>query len=108
MPPLFNIIFTSRQESFLRLLNIQAKLAEGEEPMDQITLNFFWLMLLATVVAMLGRFIRIPYTIALVFCGLGVGFLGLLPGVHLNPQLLFALFLPLSSSMPASISTWCC
>jgi CPA1 family monovalent cation:H+ antiporter len=27
-------------------------------------------------------------------CGLGVGYLGLLPGVHLNPQLLFALFLP--------------
>jgi len=62
--------------------------------MDQITLNFFWLMLLATTVAMLGRFIKIPYAIALVLCGFGVGYLGLLPGAHLNPQLLFALFLP--------------
>ncbi len=62
--------------------------------MDQITTNFFWLMLLATAVAMLGRFIRIPFTIALVLCGLGVGLLGLLPGIHLNPDLLFALFLP--------------
>lgn len=62
--------------------------------MDQITLNFFWLMLLATAVAMMGRFVSIPYTIALVLCGLGVGLLGLLPGVHLNPHLLFAIFLP--------------
>jgi len=62
--------------------------------MGEINLSFFWLMLLATMVAMLGRFIRIPYTIALVFTGLVVGFLGLLPGVHLNPPLLFAIFLP--------------
>ncbi len=62
--------------------------------MGEINLSFFWLMLLATMVAMLGRFIRIPYTIALVFTGLAVGFLGLLPGVHLNPHLLFAIFLP--------------
>lgn len=62
--------------------------------MDQITLNFFWLMLLATAVAMMGRFVRIPYTIALVLCGLGVGLLGLLPGIHLNPHLLFAIFMP--------------
>lgn len=62
--------------------------------MDQITLNFFWLMLLATAVGMLGRFIKIPYTIALVLCGLGVGLFGLLPGMNMNPELLFALFLP--------------
>ena len=62
--------------------------------MGEINLSFFWLMLLATMVAMLGRFIRIPYTIALVFTGLAVGFLALLPGVHLNPHLLFAIFLP--------------
>lgn len=62
--------------------------------MDEINLSFFWLMLLATMVAMLGRYIRIPYTIALVFTGLVVGILGLLPGVHLNPHLLFAIFLP--------------
>lgn len=62
--------------------------------MDQITLNFFWLMLLATAVGMLGRFIKIPYTIALVLCGLGIGLIGLLPGIDLNPDLLFALFLP--------------
>ena len=51
-------------------------------------------MLLASVVAMLGRFIKIPYTIALVLSGLVVGYFGLLPGVHLEPQILFAIFLP--------------
>lgn len=62
--------------------------------MDQVTLNFFWLMLLATTVAMLGRFIKIPYTIALVLWGFVLGWLGLFPGIHLNPDLLFAMFLP--------------
>jgi len=62
--------------------------------MEDMGLSFFWLMVLATIVAMLGRFIRIPYTIALVITGFVVGLLGLLPGVHLAPHLLFAIFLP--------------
>lgn len=62
--------------------------------MTEINLSFFWLMVLATIVAMLGRFVRIPYTIALVLTGLAIGILGWLPGVHLNPHLLFAIFLP--------------
>lgn len=55
---------------------------------------FIWLLLLTSVVAMLGRFIKIPYTIALVLTGLFVGYLKLLPGVHLEPEVLFAIFLP--------------
>jgi len=58
------------------------------------SLSFFWLMLLASMVAMLGRFIKIPYTIALVLTGLMVGYFGLLPGVYLEPHILFAIFLP--------------
>lgn len=55
---------------------------------------FFWLMLFASVVAMVVRFIKLPYTIALVLAGLLVGQVGLLPGVHLEPHILFAVFLP--------------
>lgn len=62
--------------------------------MADVNLGFFWLMVLATLVAMLGRYIRIPYTIALVLTGFAVGLLGWLPGVHLEPHLLFAIFLP--------------
>ncbi|HWR38129.1 MAG TPA: cation:proton antiporter [Patescibacteria group bacterium] len=58
------------------------------------SLDFFWLMLIASLVAMLGRFVKIPYTIALVITGLFIGQLGLLPGVSLDPHVLFALFLP--------------
>ncbi len=58
------------------------------------SLSFFWLLLLASIVAMLGRFIKIPYTIALVLTGLMVGYFGLLPGAHLEPEILFAVFLP--------------
>jgi len=58
------------------------------------SLAFFWLMLLASIVAMLGRFIKIPYTVALVLTGLVVGYFGLLPGVYLEPHILFAFFLP--------------
>jgi len=58
------------------------------------SLSFFWLMLLASVVAMACRFIKIPYTVALVLTGLIVGYFGLLPGIHLEPNVLFAIFLP--------------
>lgn len=57
-------------------------------------ITFFWLMLFASVVAMLGRFVKLPYAIALVLAGLLVGYLGLLPNVHLEPHVLFAIFLP--------------
>lgn len=56
--------------------------------------TFFWLMVIASIVAMLGRFIKIPYTIALVLTGLLVGYFELLPGTRLEPHILFALFLP--------------
>lgn len=55
---------------------------------------FFWLMLFASVVAIVVRFIKLPYTIALVLAGLLVGQVGLLPSVHLEPHILFAVFLP--------------
>ncbi|MFA6075446.1 MAG: sodium:proton antiporter [Negativicutes bacterium] len=52
------------------------------------------LMLASFIVGMLGRVLRIPYTIALVVSGLILGSLQLLPGAHLSPELLFAVFLP--------------
>jgi len=55
---------------------------------------FFWLMVLATVVAMMGRYIKIPYALALVIVGFFAGAAGLLPQVYLDPHILFAIFLP--------------
>lgn len=56
--------------------------------------TFIWLLILASIVAMLGRFIKIPYSIVLVLSGLFVGYLDILHGVHLDPHTLFAIFLP--------------
>jgi len=56
--------------------------------------TFFWLLVLATMVAMMGRFIKIPYALALVMTGLVVGATGLLPQVELDPHVLFAILLP--------------
>lgn len=58
------------------------------------TSQFFWLLLIATVVAMLGRRVKIPYALALVITGLVIGAPHLLPEAHLEPHLLFTVFLP--------------
>jgi len=56
--------------------------------------TFFWLLVLATMVAMMGRFIKTPYALALVMTGLAVGATELLPQIELNPNILFAILLP--------------
>lgn len=55
---------------------------------------YFWLVLIAFVVALLARRVRIPYPLALVITGLVIGAPRLLPQAHLDPHLLFAVFLP--------------
>lgn len=56
--------------------------------------EFFWLLIIATVVAMVARRIRIPYALALVITGLAVGAPHLLPQAHLDSHMLFTVFLP--------------
>jgi len=56
--------------------------------------TFFWLLVLATIVAMMGRYVKIPYALALVITGFVAGAAGLLPQVILDPHVLFAIFLP--------------
>lgn len=55
---------------------------------------FFWLLVIASVVAMIGRYIKIPYALALVMTGLLVAPAHILPRVELDPHLLFTVFLP--------------
>lgn len=54
------------------------------------------LLLIASLVGILARRIRVPYTLALVLAGLGLSFLELesLKDLALTPELLFLLFLP--------------
>lgn len=55
---------------------------------------FVWLLVAASVVAMLARSVRIPYALALVIMGLAIGTPHLLPQAHLEPHTLFTVFLP--------------
>ncbi|MCC2668954.1 MAG: Na+ antiporter [Armatimonadetes bacterium] len=55
---------------------------------------FIWLLVAASVVSMLARRIRVPYSLALVVTGLLLGAPHLLPGAHLEPHTLFTVFLP--------------
>jgi CPA1 family monovalent cation:H+ antiporter len=56
--------------------------------------SYFWLLLVATLVAMLARRSKLPYAIALVLTGLAIGTPHLLPQAHLEPHTLFTVFLP--------------
>jgi Na+/H+ antiporter, bacterial form len=55
---------------------------------------FFWLILIAFIVSLMTRRIRIPYALALVITGLAIGIPRLLPQAHLDPKILFTVFLP--------------
>jgi CPA1 family monovalent cation:H+ antiporter len=55
---------------------------------------FLSLMIIAAIVAIAVKYIRLPYTIALVITGLVLGFAGVELGVLLTPELIFLIFLP--------------
>ncbi|MBX9671598.1 MAG: Na+/H+ antiporter [Candidatus Obscuribacterales bacterium] len=55
---------------------------------------FFVLVLVATCVAIAIKWIRLPYSIALVLVGLNIGIFHLLPPVVMTPELILLFFLP--------------
>ncbi len=55
---------------------------------------FIFLLLIASGVAMATRWIRVPYTLALVIVGLIISPMHFLPAVHISPDLILLIFLP--------------
>jgi CPA1 family monovalent cation:H+ antiporter len=55
---------------------------------------FIALLLVASGVAMVTRWVRIPYTLALVLVGLVISPLHFLPVAHVSPELILLIFLP--------------
>lgn len=53
------------------------------------------LLMIATSVAMLVHYIRLPYTVMLVLGGLILGLLNVLPHVHMTPEIVMTIFLPI-------------
>ncbi len=52
------------------------------------------LLLISLAVALAARWARLPYTLGLVVVGIAIGFLHLLPGIALTPDLVLLIFLP--------------
>jgi monovalent cation:H+ antiporter, CPA1 family len=52
------------------------------------------LLLIASAVAMITKWVRVPYTLALVIVGLVISPMHLLPPVHMSPDLILLIFLP--------------
>jgi len=61
---------------------------------EENLVEFIEILMLATAVAVVVKFIRLPYTIALVLAGLFVGLAGLLPEIPLSKDIVFFIFLP--------------
>lgn len=55
---------------------------------------FITLLLIASGVAMLTKWVRVPYTLALVIVGLAISPMNFLPPVHISPDLILLIFLP--------------
>jgi CPA1 family monovalent cation:H+ antiporter len=58
------------------------------------TESFVLLFIVVTAVAVASRRFRVPYTVALVLAGLGLGAAGLFEPLNLTKELLYAVFLP--------------
>ena len=56
-----------------------------------------WLLIAVMVVAVASKYIRVPYTVALVVAGLAITFTPLKTTVTLTPDLILFILLPLSS-----------
>ncbi len=64
-----------------------------EEALVLTEIGFLGLLLIAVLVAIAVKYIRLPYTIALVLCGLGIGFMGF-HSISLSKELILFVFLP--------------
>ena len=67
---------------------------------------FFGLMVAAMTIAALAKRLDLPYPLALVVGGLGLSLLPGLPTVHLDPEIVFFLFLPPVLGEAAYFTSW--
>lgn len=56
--------------------------------------TILWLVITATIVAIITKYIRLPYTIVLVLAGVGIALVPGIPTVILTPELIVNVFLP--------------
>jgi CPA1 family monovalent cation:H+ antiporter len=73
---------------------LTANLQAGEGNTASNVTTVLWLLIAVAVVAVLSRYIRIPYVIALVLAGLAIALVPGIPTVSVTPDLIVIVFLP--------------
>lgn len=53
-----------------------------------------WVLIIVSIVSILVRRVKLPYTLGLILTGLGISILNIDLGIHLTPDLLLTIFLP--------------
>src|SRR5262249_5353125 len=77
----------------LLLSNAVERTTPGDGTQQNVELLVL-LLLITLAVALISRPLSFPYTLVLVVVGLVIGLSPLLPGIHLNPDIVLFLFLP--------------
>ena len=65
-----------------------------EQPLETLVQNIELLLLIAAIVAMVGKRLRMPYIVGLVLAGIGLAFLPLNIQIPLTKDLVFYILLP--------------
>jgi CPA1 family monovalent cation:H+ antiporter len=68
--------------------------------------QFFGLMIAAMIIAAVAKRFDLPYPLALVVGGLGLSLIPGLPVIHLEPEIVFILFLPAILGEAAYFTSW--
>jgi CPA1 family monovalent cation:H+ antiporter len=82
--------------NFALNLTLQASLQAADahdNTLENVT-TVLWLLVAVGVVAVVSKYIKLPYTIVLVLAGIAIAFIPGLPAVNLTPDLIVILFLP--------------
>src|SRR6476620_2025671 len=69
--------------------------SEGSSPTTTNVTTLVWLLIAILIVAVLTKYVKLPYTIALVIAGLGIALTpGTIQPIVLTPDLIVIVFLP--------------
>src|SRR5947209_366204 len=68
--------------------------AESHDTTLESVTAVLWLLVAVGIVAVVSKYIKLPYTIVLVLAGIAIALIPGLPSVNLTPDLIVILFLP--------------
>ena len=73
---------------------VSLQVAEAHDNTLENVTTVLWLLVAVGIVAVISKYIKLPYTIVLVLAGIAIALIPGLPAVNLTPDLIVILFLP--------------